>query len=245
MNSENQFLLQLKVFSKDAEEAIQFFYAWRAVNLVAAGDERIYRLLNRAPLFWNTVVGALLSSGFIALGRIFDQNSPHNVDKLLRIAQDNPNIFSLKALAERKRKGSENADEWITDYLRSAYVPTADDFRRLKKYVKARRRIYETNYRDIRHKVIAHNVCQGRQEVDALFVKTRVLELEKLLTFLTRLHDALWRLFYNGRKPTLRPLRYSVKHMLRHPSRGRHGDVQEEITGEVKNFLRSLASEKS
>ena len=245
MTAENQFCRQLEVLSKDAEEAIQFFYSWRTVNLVAAGDKRIYRLLNRAPLFWNTVAGALLSSGFIALGRIFDQNSHHNVDQLLRIVQDNPNIFSLEALAERKRKDSENADEWLTDYLSSAYVPTPDDFRRLKKYVKARRRIYETNYRDIRHKVFAHNVCQDHKEVDALFAKSTVRELEKLLTFLTRLHNALWHLFYNGHKPTLMPSRYSAKQILRLPSRGSRGGVQQKLIGEIERFLKSLAIEKS
>ena len=53
----------------------------------------------------------------------------------------------------------------------------------------------------------------------------------------------LWQLFYNGRKPVLRPLRYSVKQMRKMPSqRNRRGSVQEQILREVEHFLRSVAS---
>jgi hypothetical protein len=33
------------------------------------------------------------------MGRVFDQKSTHNVDRLLKLAQDNPQIFSKAALA--------------------------------------------------------------------------------------------------------------------------------------------------
>lgn len=243
-NAEAQFADELEVFRKDAEQAIQFFYANLAVNAAAARDKRILQLLNRAPLFWNTALGALQTSSFIALGRIFDQKSTHNIDRLLGIAQQNPGIFSKAALAGRKRRDSENADEWLDEFLRDVYLPTPDDFRRLRKYVARRRKTYESNYRDLRHKVFAHNVCSDTKEVEALFAKTNVRELQQLLTFLSRLREALWHLFHNGSKPNLRPVRYSVKRM-RKLSSPRHGGgaVQERLTHEIEEWFKSVVGE--
>ena len=85
-----QFERELEVFRTEAETGIQFFYAYLTVHAVAAKNEAVYRLLNKAPLFWNTSLGALQTAAFIALGRVFDQNSTHNLDRLLRVAQDNP-----------------------------------------------------------------------------------------------------------------------------------------------------------
>lgn len=241
---EAEFDRELEFFRKDAEQAIQFFYAWLTVNSVAAEDKRIFRLLNQAPLFWNTALGALQTSSFIALGRVFDQSSPHNVDRLLGSAQQHPGIFSKAAFAERKRRESANADEWLDEYLRDVYLPTPDDFRRLRKYVARRRKIYASNYRDLRHKVFAHTVCSDPRDAEALFAKTNVRELQQLLTFLSRLEKALWHLFHNGRKPNLRPVRYSVKR-IRNLSSPRHGGgaVQERLTHEIERFLKTLVGE--
>lgn len=115
---EDIFANELEVFRTEAESGIQFFYSYLAVHAVAGEHKEVHRLLNRAPLFWNTALGALQTSTFIALGRVFDQQSKHNVDRLLKIAQSNMAIFSKEALAGRKRRGSANADEWLDEYLR-------------------------------------------------------------------------------------------------------------------------------
>jgi hypothetical protein len=80
-------------------------------------------------------------------------------------------------------------------------------------------------------------------EAALLFSKGSNRELQQLFIFLGSLYDALWQLFYNGRKPVLRPLRYSVKQMRKMPPRrNRRGSVQEQILREVEHFLRSVAS---
>ena len=91
---EDIFANELEVFRTEAESGIQFFYSYLAVHAVAGEHKDVHRLLNKAPLFWNTALGALQTSTFIALGRVFDQNSKHNVDRLLKIAQSNMAIFS-------------------------------------------------------------------------------------------------------------------------------------------------------
>jgi hypothetical protein len=62
--------------------------------------------------------------------------------------------------------------------------------------------------------------------------------MQLLLKFLRQLHEALWELFHNGRKPVLRPRRHSVVNMRRRPSAsGRVNDVSEKVTFEAEKFL--------
>ncbi len=239
---EAQFERELEVFRTEAEAAMQFFYAWLAVYAVAADHKPVYRMLNTAPLFWNTNLGALQTAAFIALGRVFDQNSTHNLDQLLRIAQNNLSIFSKASLGARKQGGSPTPPDWLAEYLRDAYVPTQADFRRLRAHVREHRGVYEAKYRDLRHMFFAHKEVSTRADIDALFAKTNIRELQKMLVFLGSLYEALWQLFYNGRKPVLRPRRYSVKRMRHSPSPPwKKSAVQERITHEAEQFLRSIA----
>jgi AbiU2 len=246
MDPEHQFQRELEVFRTETETASQFLFGFFAVHAVAFDRKPVHKLLNTAPLFWDTVLGALQTSAHIALGRIFDQDSAHNVDRILHLAQQNPQIFSKQALGKRKEASSSNAAEWLGDYLKTAYEPIPDDFRRLRKHVARRRKIYEIKYRDIRHRFFAHKLISDRAEVDALFAKTSIQELRRLFVFLQSLREALWELFNNGRKPILRPVRYSVQRMRDLPSpKGGRDTVQERITHEAEQFLRKAAGDTS
>ena len=88
--NEKAFERELEVFRKDGESAAQFFYAEMAINEVARRRPAVLRFLNRNAMFWNTASGAMQSAGFMALGRSFDQGSPHNIDRLVKLAQDDP-----------------------------------------------------------------------------------------------------------------------------------------------------------
>jgi hypothetical protein len=56
-------------------------------------------------------------------------------------------------------------------------------------------------YRDIRHKVFAHKATADMTEINGMFAKTNIEEMKALFGFLHALHEALWELFNNGRKP--------------------------------------------
>ena len=235
---EAEFERELEVFRTESEAGTQFFYADLAVHAVAAGHKSVYQLLNQAPLFWNTISGALQTAALIALGRVFDQRSAHNLDRVLRIAQDNRQIFSKAALGRRKQGKNSAQPKWLEEYLRDTYEPTPMDFRRIRTHIRKRRKIYENNYRDLRHKWFAHKEVSEQAEITALFDKTNIRELQQLFAFLGSLHEALWQLFFNGRKPVLRPVRYSVKRMRDLPSPAtRRNTVQEQITHEAEQFL--------
>ncbi|MDZ7594579.1 MAG: hypothetical protein U0932_08010 [Thiobacillus sp.] len=237
-----QFKRELEIFRAESDAAVQFFFGWQTVHAVAGTDGSVRNALNKTPLFWNTNLGALQAAMLLTLGRIFDPDpNNHSITRLLGLAHRNLKLFSKEALAERKRELSPNADEWLSEYLNGVYVPSSDDFRKLKKYVAIRRRVYEENYRPLRHQYFAHRSASESSDVAALFAKTNIRELQQMLTFLRRLHEALWQLFYNGHKPTLRPARYSVNRMRELPSPSPHqAALQERIIHETEQLVRSL-----
>ncbi len=238
---EKRFVSELEIFRTEVEAGVQYLYAYLTFNLIISDKKKTLNAVNRTPLFWNTVMGALQTSFFIVLGRIFDQQSPHNIDRLLRYAQDNIKIFSKKALANRKRKDSDNADEWLNNYLKTVYEPTVKDFRKLRKKVEVYRKIYTSNYRDIRHKIYAHKEMSDSEEIQKLFSKTDSRELQKIFVFIQAFYEALWQLFYNGRKPVLRRMRYSINRMRKYRKpKWQSQTVQERMMVEVQDVLKYL-----
>jgi AbiU2 len=238
-----RFERELNIFRTETEQATQFYFALLAINDVAYEDKVVHALLNRTALFWNTCAGALQTSAFIALGRVFDKHSAHNVDRVLRIAQESPQVFSKAALARRLERIDPRASGWIDEFVQDAYEPTPKDFRRLRTYVRKWQRIYEANYRDVRHKFFAHKETADETEVAELFRKGTNRELQQMFRFLGQLHRALWQLFFNGRKPVLRPARYSVAQMRKRPALPSYSGVgiQEHITREAEEFLKFAA----
>jgi len=241
VDPERLFTHELEVFRTETQAGTQFLYAFFAINAVLGENRKALNAANKTPLFWKTNIGALKTAFFIVLGRIFDQKSKHNVDSLLRIAQDNIGIFSKATLAERKRRITANSNAWLDDYLKQVYEPTQDDFRRLRKYVNRYRKIYEENYRDIRHGLYAHKGVSEDTAVKGLFKKTNIRELEKIFTFLNALRESLWELLNNGEKPVLRPMRYSMRSIIKNRQPvWKIQTVQERIVGETQDFFQAL-----
>jgi len=243
-DAERRFSRELDVFRTEGEAGIQCLFAYFSIHEVAREKKDVYALLNKAPLFWNTCTSALQTAAYITLGRVFDQKSPHNIDRLLQQGQQNLQIFSKSALGKRKQGNNKAKPDWLDEYLSNAYVPTNDDFRRLRRHVSKYRRIYNANYKDIRDKWFAHKEVAGEMAEMALWSegKGTNTELRRMFAFLNSMYDALWHLFVNGRKPVLRQRRYSVARIRKMRVSDSHLiSVQEYITCEVEQFLTSVA----
>jgi len=237
---------ELEVFRTEAETAAQFFYGYLAIQAAAGAENSIYRLLNTAPLFWNTILGALQTAAFVALGRIFDQDSAHNVGRLLRLAEDNPQLFSKAALAKRKQGADKGPPKWLNDYLRDAYEPKPPDFRRLRGYVSKQRKIYLNKYQPLRHQVFAHRGLSHATDISALFAKTNIREMQRMLTFLMSFYEAIWQLFVNGHRPVLRPGRYSVARMRERVAKNVKGrSAHERLVHEAERFLQAASDKQA
>ena len=210
MTPEQQFSRQLAVLRAEAESACQFFYGDLAMHEAALRHPRVHQMFNQTTGWWITVNRALQDSSFMAIGRVFDQTSSHGVDRLLKIMETNPDIFSKAALLQRKGKGV--LSRMSPDLVESAYELRIADIRGLRKKVADMRRVYERAYKDVRDRVIAHReLADDDDETRGLFSKTNKAELERLLHFLVGLHDSLLRLFVDGHKPVIRRRRKSIK----------------------------------
>ena len=197
------FGIELEKFRREHEQGQQFFFSYLTIRTFAYDDPKVLQWLNRAPLLAKTVDYALLKATFVALGRIFDRNGRHNINVLLQVGRENINLFSLDALAERKRQIGLTEDE-IAEYVSDRYVPSASDFDDLEKQVETWRAIYNPRYKDVRDKIFAHNVYSTIEEINALLEKTDVEELRGIFGFLQGLHSALHQLHVNGIQPEIR-----------------------------------------
>src|SRR5262245_6536249 len=130
---EERFEYELEVFRKEADEAVQQLFVYLTMHAVAGDHKSVRQLYNSAPLFWLTTLRSLQTSRVIVLRRIFSQDSEPNLDRLVRIAEEDQEICSHKSPARRK---SEIAGFDGSEYGRDAFEPTADDFRGLRREVR-------------------------------------------------------------------------------------------------------------
>ena len=197
---------RLAVFQADVAIAARSYFAMAAINHLAGQDSDLLARLNEAPDFWNLVQANNQTTLFSALGRIFDQDTIaiYTIDRLVMAAQkDGGAMFSADRIADRKRRDSTNAREWLPKYMMEVYVPTVDDLRALRRLVDKYRKIFNATYRPIRNQVMAHGSAT-RAEAEALFARTRHPELRRILRFLQRLSDGVWSLYWNGQHPLRR-----------------------------------------
>jgi hypothetical protein len=197
--AETEFERELEIFRTEEETAQQYFFSY--CRLAATNDD-VLKMMNTTPLFWITTHHAMLLSVFVALGRIFDRNSKHNINNLMSTASKELSAFSLAALVARKRAAGLTQEE-AAAYVIGKHELTPSDLRHLRKKIASWRRVYEDRYSDVRHKVFAHKALSNLAEVNELLAKTKIDEMKALFAFMSALHSTLWEAFHNGLQPSL------------------------------------------
>jgi hypothetical protein len=158
----------------------------------------------------------LQSNLILALGRAYETSTEYNVGTFMRAIKENFAAFSRHALRERiASRFANHAD--LDAYVKEARIPHPSDFRRVADSVKNHRKSYLEKYRAIRDKVFAHTIVVNEPEITALFSKTNIRELQRMTTYLGRLHDGVLDAFQNGGQFTVGHRRYSVAKMLKKP----------------------------
>lgn len=243
MSKEAQFEAALEHIRQDAWSGIQLLYLDLAFNDALRKNKDYLAVVNQTPVLWNSTRHGWQCGYMIALGRAYDRKTQHNLGALLKLFAKSPEIFSKAALADRKREGSTNADEWLPDFMRDVHVPTTADVKRLQARAEVYQDLYDKKYHPLRNKVFAHRVFGGQTEVVKLYSVTRITELQKLFVYLLKLHDALWKLYFDGRRPILKPMKYSLRAFMKGadkwPTTGR---VHEAVVAEMKELLELLSS---
>jgi hypothetical protein len=188
---------EIEIFRKDEETAQQTFFAYLGIRDLIAKNPDVYAAVNRNAMFWLTTHRALFVSTFVGLGRIFDQESAHNLDRLLTMI--GRNLIQLSRDALRQRKEQLITPEQAAAYVDDKHDITATEVRQLRKEVDAWRRVYAPVYGEIRHH-LAHNKG-ATEDLEALLKKTNIEEMKKMFGFLHALHEAMRELHLNGRNP--------------------------------------------
>lgn len=232
--AEDEFERQLEIFHSECADAVRFFYAGYGLQVSILRTPTASNGLNKAPAFWNATLDALKASTLITLGRVFDPDSRnYSLTRLIAFAHSNSQIFGAAAVRRRMQSSPRRATD--------IYEPTPHDFRRLKKLIATRRREYETLIRPWRHKLYAHRCVVNSTELEEVPPALEAAKLQKLVSFLPRVHGLLWRLYYDGEKPVFRSSRYSTERILDSPSRDRDlWSLQEKLVHEAKQVLRSI-----
>lgn len=236
---EARFEYELEVFRREADEAVQHLFAYLTMHAVAGDHKEVRQLYNSAPLFWLTTLRALQTSVFIVLGRIFSQDSEHNLDALLGIAEKDREIFSRESLARRK---SQISGLDVNKYVSDAYVPAADDFRGFRRQIKEWRCIYEANYRAVRNQIFAHAEVSQPDDVHALFARTKIQELEVLVTDLVTFHSRLQNLLQNGFRPTGDRVNSSVQALRKISAAECRNTLHGRVTSDTESSLLAAAN---
>jgi len=230
---------EIEIFRKDEESAQQTFFAYIGIRDLIARRPDVHAAINRNAMFWLTTHRALFVSTFVGLGRIFDQDSAHNLDRLLSIV--GRNIPELGRDALRQRKEQVISAEQAAEYVKEKHETTAPDVRALRKEVDQWRKIYAPVYGEIRHH-LAHNKG-ATEDLDALLARTDIEEMKRMFGFLHALHEGLRELHLNGRNPL--PLLKIVFVLPPDPKPQRQYHPGEKAFREAQAALLSMLPEES
>jgi len=191
----------LNEFRGEVTNATWSFFVWKEINNIASGDREIYQSLNKNAVSWNMITHSLQSNFFITLGRLFDvDGDAFSIHAFLRSCIKNIDQFSKESLRGRKLRESRGEyPDWLDEYIENAYTPTEDDFHRLRGETSKIHKQYEDIYRPIRNKVIAHKEKASLGNVEELFEKTNIGQIESFMFHLVQIQEIVFQLLYNGR----------------------------------------------
>jgi AbiU2 len=219
---EKRFTEAFTTFETQVAETTQFWLAASTMNEVAKHDPNTLEALNKAPTFWITVKVALEYQAIISAGKIFGNRKAnlHNIDSFFQVLRESyAVVFAASTLEARKRQGSANAAEWLSDYMMRVYVPTIDDVNALHCSMRPHRKTYETQWAQIRNQHVAHTDVIDPTDRWEMFQKTRIPDFENLIGYLNWLQNAIWHLYHNGIRPDLAPTNYSLEALVAKPIR--------------------------
>jgi hypothetical protein len=91
------------------------------------------------------------------------------------------------------------------------------DFYRLRARLRSHRKAYQEQFEGIRNLDLAHNIVIDPTDRSQLYARTRRKDLQQMIVRLTQIHNALQYLFDNGRRPTLTPMAWASRALVRRP----------------------------
>jgi hypothetical protein len=190
-----------EAFGKEVTNACWSFFVWKHINNIASNDDVVLKALNENALSWKVITHSLQCTFLITLGRLFDNDGRSlTADTFLKLCMANIDQFGGEHLKARKLASMNGSDpDWLNDYVRDAYQPTEEDLRSLRAQVLEQKNAYDEVYAPIRNKVMAHKDWDTIEQVNELFEKTNISQIQQMLGFLHQIEKIIWDLLYNGK----------------------------------------------
>ena len=242
-NSEIEFEKRLDALFNDSRACVVFLYTELAFHQLVATNERTFKRINGHSEFWNGILGALQSSAFVALGRIYDKRRGNNSAlHLFRFAERNIGIFR-RPFIERRQIRSGMAKDDAKVYASEAYELPLDGLTSLRTEFDAKRQFYVEHIQPIRHNVIAHAGRLTSEVRDELFSKLLVRELESVAVFPLRLYETFFKLYHNGQEPQVDDVPTSIVEILKGGAGAPISTLEHQhVAATVENFLNWLTN---
>lgn len=201
---ESEFLDRLEVLGQDSRACVRFAYTLATLDYIVGSDPDLLSRVNKHAAFWNGLGGGLQAATFVALGRIFDDDSgTRSAGQLLKFAAQYPRIFSRRALESRKAKAGLSVDDAKAYAARVFELPKTGGLAALEKAFNVKRKFYREKVKRIRDEVFAHSGKITPPERSTLFTGLFLQQFWELCVFPHRLHEAFWQLYHNGLPPEL------------------------------------------
>lgn len=203
---EEEFRQRLDAIGRDARACIVHTFFGLAFNWVVARDRNLRERINDHGHFWTGVLSAQQAAAFIALGRLYDTDRrARNAVQLLNYARNHRGIFSRDALAVRKvAQGLSEADANV--YVADAYELQPGGLDTIVNELGIQKGVYDHAALDIRNQVFAHATALTPEQREELFAHLPIREFGHLALIPYLVHEWLWQLFYNGRRPVIEPV---------------------------------------
>jgi hypothetical protein len=193
---EAAFELQLQNFEEEVRVAERCYQVIMTIAETHRASQQVEKVMFETFYFWDTALEGLRVALAMALARIFDEDAAYSVDKLLNVARD-PRLYTAAALAARKTRLSDNADEWLSAFLEGHREPTLDDLRLFSKAIRGHRKEYKAKHLDLRRKWHAHREFT-RAQAAAAVSKITDEAITEMIECLRNISNSLYQLYWNG-----------------------------------------------
>lgn len=197
---ERKFEAQLDNFTDEVRTAERCFQIYMTTHEMYGSEPDVKRLVEESRYFWMTTLGALQMAMAVTIARIFDSKAHYSINQLMDLTRK-PELFDLEALCNRKRRLSDNADEWLPDFIVGLSSPTKDDLKVFSTAIRKHRKEFDATHLILRQKWFGHREFT-REAANAAMSKVSIDGIREMLACLSDVSNALFQLYYNGTVPT-------------------------------------------
>lgn len=197
---------------KEAETTLRALYALKQFRKSITCPECVEKININAP-FWLLYESSTRTNLFIGIRRLYEnEGNTLNFQSVIEYCRENISEFSKASLKARKLEASDDAEEWINDYLANAYEPTAEDFDALARVVRQNSKRMRSIYTTVASTIFAHAVHVDYPVVEEIMKDLNFSEMEKGLDSIWHAYNQIWQMYENGRKPELDVVEYPYRH---------------------------------